>query len=242
MEHLYSKNGPMSPEKGDQSTQSAKPGFTKLTEDEEKELAQLFEQIKKGMPEVMLKDVEKVYQKICQEGIPQELRDTMDEVKKGTMTPSVAAKLWRNVSAMARKTFEEELEQEKAGGQQKSGAHDPGAGKSKSKTNKDGEPENPFSEIKIDLNTILLASFTSYMLYRLVMPGENSREITWQEFRNTFLDKGLVEKLVVINNSRVRVHLHREAVATMYPERYCYPPPHFPPPSAALLFILLTHF
>lgn len=219
MEHLYSKTGPMSPEKGAESASSERPGFSKLTAEEEKELANLFEHVKKGMPQAMTKDVEKVYQKIRQDGIPQELRDTMEDVKKGTMTPATAAKLWRQVSSMARKTFEEELNDDSAAGQQKSGAHDPGAGKSKSKTKKDTKPEG-LTEIKLDLNTILLSAFTSYLLYRLVVPGDNSREITWQEFQNTFLDKGLVEKLVVINNSRVRVYLHREAVAAMYPERY----------------------
>lgn len=220
MEHLYSKNGPMSQEKSGEPDASSRPGFSKLTPEEEKELFDLFEHVKKGMPQVMLKDVEKVFDRIRQDGIPQELRDTMDDVKKGAMTPATAAKLWRQVSTMARKTFEEELKEDKAGGQQKSGAHDPGAGHSKSKTKKDGKPESPLTEIKLDLNTILLAAFSSYLLYRLVVPGDNTREITWQEFRNTFLDKGLVEKLVVINNSRVRVYLHREAVAAMYPERY----------------------
>lgn len=219
MENLYSKAGPMSGGKGGEDGSSPKPGFSSLTPEEEKELSELFDHVKKGMPQVMTKDVEKVYEKIRADGIPQELRDTMEEVKKGTMTPAIAAKLWRQVSAMARKTFEEDLKDTKTGGQQKAGAHDPGAGESKSKTKKSSKPENA-TEIKLDLNAILIAAFTSYMLYRLVVPGENSREITWQEFRNTFLDKGLVEKLVVINNTRVRVHLHREAVAAMYPERY----------------------
>lgn len=221
MEHLYSKSGPMSPEKSGDST---RPGFSKLTAEEEKELSGLFEHVKKGMPAAMTKDVEKVYEKIRADGIPKELRDTMEEVKKGTMTPAVAAKLWRQVSQMARKTLEDEMNDEKETGGQKSGAHDPGAGKSKSKS---GKQENPFTEIKLDVNTILLSVFTSYLLYRLVMPGDQTREITWQEFRNTFFDKGLVEKLVVINNSRVRVHLHREAVAAMYPESPAAQNPNF---------------
>ncbi|EKM83580.1 hypothetical protein AGABI1DRAFT_50841 [Agaricus bisporus var. burnettii JB137-S8] len=45
----------------------------------------------------------------------------------------------------------------------------------------------------------------------------SSREITWQEFRNAFLDKGLVEKLTVVNNHRVRVKLHPNA-GSMYPQ------------------------
>ena len=73
-------------------------------------------------------------------------------------------------------------------------------------------------EFKLDFNTAMLGAFTTYMLYRMVVPGENSRDITWQEFRTTFLEKGLVEKLVVVNENRVRVLLHREATARAYPE------------------------
>lgn len=42
----------------------------------------------------------------------------------------------------------------------------------------------------------------------------SSREISWQEFRSTLLDKGLVEKLEVINRTKVRVSLHPNASAT----------------------------
>ncbi|KAL9715925.1 AAA ATPase afg3 [Leucoagaricus gongylophorus] len=41
--------------------------------------------------------------------------------------------------------------------------------------------------------------------------ASSAREITWQEFRNAFLDKGLVERLTVVNNHRVRVKLHPNA-------------------------------
>ena len=45
----------------------------------------------------------------------------------------------------------------------------------------------------------------------------SSREITWQEFRTAFLDKGLVDKLVVVNRQKVRVKLHSNATGQMYP-------------------------
>lgn len=46
----------------------------------------------------------------------------------------------------------------------------------------------------------------------------SSREITWQEFRTAFLDKGLVDKLTVVNRSKVRVHLHSNATGVLYPQ------------------------
>jgi AFG3 family protein len=58
---------------------------------------------------------------------------------------------------------------------------------------------------------------TSFAIYYYLSNGSNtSREITWQEFRNAFLDKGLVDKLVVVNQSTVRVQLHSNATGTMY--------------------------
>jgi AFG3 family protein len=63
---------------------------------------------------------------------------------------------------------------------------------------------------------IILGS--SFALYYYLSNGSNtSREITWQEFRNAFLDKGLVDKLVVVNRGTVRVQLHSNATGTMYP-------------------------
>ncbi|KAJ8083853.1 AAA ATPase afg3 [Marasmius tenuissimus] len=47
--------------------------------------------------------------------------------------------------------------------------------------------------------------------------ASNSKEITWQEFRTAFLDKGLVDKLIVVNGNKVRVSLHSNATGTMYP-------------------------
>lgn len=43
------------------------------------------------------------------------------------------------------------------------------------------------------------------------------REITWQEFKTAFLDKGLVDKLTVVNRTKVRVKLHTNATGAMYP-------------------------
>ena len=42
-----------------------------------------------------------------------------------------------------------------------------------------------------------------------------SKEITWQEFRTAFLDKGLVDSLTVVNKHRVRVKLHSNASGVM---------------------------
>ncbi|KAJ7225638.1 ATP-dependent metallopeptidase Hfl [Mycena pura] len=62
----------------------------------------------------------------------------------------------------------------------------------------------------------LATASLAYFLYSS-SNASSSREITWQEFRTAFLDKGLVDKLIVVNGHRVRVKLHSNATGTMYP-------------------------
>lgn len=65
---------------------------------------------------------------------------------------------------------------------------------------------------------LALVSTALYLAYSLSVPSADSREITWQEFQTAFLEKGMVDKLTVVNRSRVRVHLHSNATGTMYPQ------------------------
>ncbi|KAI8874849.1 ATP-dependent metallopeptidase Hfl [Backusella circina FSU 941] len=60
-------------------------------------------------------------------------------------------------------------------------------------------------------NLVLGALVTTYFLYKATSPSENARELTWQAFRSQLLDKGLVDKLEVINRNRVRVYLRSES-------------------------------
>ncbi|KAI8090707.1 peptidase family M41-domain-containing protein [Thamnidium elegans] len=62
-----------------------------------------------------------------------------------------------------------------------------------------------------NINIILGTVLGSYFLYRSVAPSENSKELTWQAFRTNLLDKGLVDRLEVLNKNRVRVYLRNEA-------------------------------
>ena len=209
----------------------AKPGHSKLNAGEEKALNDVFGLVKKGMPASMAADIDRALARIKKEGMPTELRDTIKEVHDEGMSPARAAKIWRLTTQMARHTAEETVresrqesqtrQEEDESPQQKT--HEdagPKSGRSKEKNDKKKADDlfTNMTEIRFDLSSFLMSAFVAYLLYRLVVPTENSREITWQEFRNTFFDKGLVEKLVVINGNRVRVYLHRESVASMYPE------------------------
>jgi len=182
----------------------------------------MFGLVKKGMPASMAADVDKFLDKIKNEGMPEELRKTMDETAKDGMTPARAATFWRLTTQMARQTVEEsaktaKTESTKEEAPKQKTAEEPGPGNKQKEKKKSGEPKEIFG-LNIDLSQFLISGFVAYLMYRLFVPTENSREITWQEFRNTFLDKGLVEKLIVVNGNKVRVHLHRENVASMYPE------------------------
>ncbi|KAG9290852.1 hypothetical protein G9A89_011001 [Geosiphon pyriformis] len=70
----------------------------------------------------------------------------------------------------------------------------------------------------LNLNSLLPLIFSAYILYNLIGGGEHPREITWQEFRTAFFEKGLVDKLVVVNRKKVKVYLHSNATGQMYPD------------------------
>lgn len=96
--------------------------------------------------------------------------------------------------------------------------HEPGPNGQKKKQKEESGGFSFGGSFKLDLNTILFAAFSTWIFSSLVIPSESSKEITWQELRTTFLSKGLVEKIVVMNHTRAKVYLHREAVASLYPE------------------------
>ncbi|KAK4242289.1 hypothetical protein C8A03DRAFT_40410 [Achaetomium macrosporum] len=77
-------------------------------------------------------------------------------------------------------------------------------------------PQQPRNFNMTDLLTWVISAAVMYPLTMMFFPGESSREITWQELRRNFLDKGLVKKLTVVGN-RVRVELHQN-VPMMYSE------------------------
>lgn len=222
-EHVYNNASPMSksPTGGKQGESPPGPKASKLSPEEEQALDEMLANLKQGMPAGQAKEMEKAFRAIKQEGIPAEVREIMDKLKGGApLDLSTAARLVRMTTQLARKAAERSMEGESQQEEprQKAGASDPGPQTKEQKKGQDGG-QTGFKnyEFKTDTGTMLMSAFVAYLLYRLVVPGENSREITWQEFRTTFLDKGLVDKLTVVNG-RVRVDLHREAVAAMYPE------------------------
>ncbi|KAG6009956.1 Mitochondrial inner membrane m-AAA protease component [Claviceps maximensis] len=74
-----------------------------------------------------------------------------------------------------------------------------------------GQPKKPESNgWKDALQTGLVLGISLWAVDALNKPF-SEKEITWQEMRRAFLDKGLVRKMVVVNGSQVRVQLHPDA-------------------------------
>ena len=212
-ENLYESGSPMST-----SEKHYSAGFTKLTKEDEADINALLESMRKRIPHSEVKKIEEALQKFQQVGIPVEFKQIMRRLNKGApLDIATAVQLVRLTAKLSREmderlTPEEEPELKSGKGRNQS-SHSGNREKQKDSA------KNPWSfTANIDTTTFLAATFVGYMLYRAIIPGENSKEITWQEFKNTFLDKGLVDKLTVINSNRVRVDLHREATGRMYPE------------------------
>lgn len=186
-------------------------------------LDQLVQFVSMGVPKAQKEAIKQSMEEIKKTGIPPELRQEMDKLARGEkLDLATAAKISRLTTNMARKAAEQQhFKDGSEEAQQKGGAHNPGPqGKedgSKGGAGGTGGP-NPGFGGSMDTNTIIITTFLTYLTYKMIFPGENTKEITWQEFRTTFLDKGLVEKIVILNGNKAKVHLHREAVASMYPD------------------------
>ncbi|KAH9486621.1 Mitochondrial inner membrane m-AAA protease component [Psilocybe cubensis] len=85
--------------------------------------------------------------------------------------------------------------------------------KNRRNKNETPPPNNGFSNNQL---AWVVASATAYLAWSN-SGASHSREITWQEFRTAFLDKGLVDSLTVVNKHQVRVKLHSNATGTMQP-------------------------
>ncbi|KAL9581341.1 MAG: hypothetical protein Q9212_003962, partial [Teloschistes hypoglaucus] len=225
-EQLYKDEGVMSSTSSN-GTNSKAPEAPRLTEREMEALDNLLRLVKKGMPTEQAKIIERAFADIKRDGIPQELREIIDARKSGKkLDIATMARLVRVTSELARKGAEKEVNRLEKEQQERTNSNNTSGSSSSSHSGKNRDSQGSkgstspfdFMETKLDTQTLLTAGFVLYMLYRIMMPSENSKNITWQEFQTTFLSKGLVEKLTVINKSNVRVDLHREATAQAYPE------------------------
>jgi AFG3 family protein len=205
--------------------------FTSLTAQEIEQIQDVAQVIKNGLPKSQAEAVDAAVEIMKKGGIPRELREVLDARKADPnqrIDLATTVKLVGVFTKMSRMTADQvKAEYGKQAPKKSDETEDiPKFEQSNSgqKSRQQKEQQGPktsqikIGEFRMDTATFLISAFLSYYLYRSLFPGESSRDITWQEFRTTFFDKGLVDKLTVINRNKVRVELHREAVANMYPE------------------------
>lgn len=216
------------------------PPFSKLTPEEEKELQQIFSWLKQStlgrMSGPMAQGFDDALNHIRKTGIPQELRDLMKDFQDGKPASLAAVtKTMRLASQIARKAIDKEMEE--AVGKKKpegSSSQEQGQPETKSSSSESGVKQDPKAgkskssgfDYKDFLQTFVMSAICIMLIGTIPGVNEAEKELTWQEFRTTFLDKGLVEKLTVENRNRVRIDLNRDATNQVYPDsnsgRYRY--------------------
>lgn len=230
-EQLYGNGGPLSgpPSRRRRGSASAKQSY-KATKEEVKDLDSLYQYLTTFLPSTELKVYKSAIERMKRQGdIPPEIKKLLLEEKgrDGKYSIAVGVRMAKLLYQIGTKMVDrEDIKKGYAeGGQSTQPAGEEGKeegreeGKDGKKKQEQQSPEGfTIGDIKFDTQTIILSAFVAYLVYRMMVPSENQREITFQEFKSTFFDKGLVNKLTVINRSRVRVELHREATAEMYPE------------------------
>ena len=210
-ETLYRDAGPLSHQSSSDIRQHIEPPITSLSKAEQEQLDGLLSIVRGGwLPESQVTTIEKMFAEFKHKGIPPEIQDVMKNLKNPPLDIANAARLvqlsakWAKEQASSIGSTASEPRNERK--------------EERKESKEDSSKKNWEMNFTADPSTFLLSAFVAYMLYRSVMPSENSKDITFQEFKTTFFDKGLVDKLTVINRHRVRVDLHREATGRMYPE------------------------
>lgn len=146
-------------------------------------------------------------------GIPMELRELLKDDKMFTITK--VARLTRIVFEILKQT-KDPRQTETNDGQFKSNMDESQPSYLNDKAKSGKKKEQP-TGLKWDITTVLVGSFLVSLVWEFVSPRRPSKEITYQEFRSMYLEKGLVEKLQVDAN-RVSVAVNVDATKNLYPD------------------------
>ncbi|KAJ8130830.1 hypothetical protein O1611_g2798 [Lasiodiplodia mahajangana] len=187
-----------------------------------------------------------VVKQVRRTGVPQELLEALQKKEAGTVGIADLGKVFKGINSLARHLAQLEANKEfdktpssrpsrsyqessspfpdkkegrktQEGEQPRNDKQSFKSGEGSFKPNPPPDPNggnNPFKGF--DWMTTVISTGIAYYLYSSIS-GESGREITWQELKKNFLDKGLVEKMVVVGH-RVVVELNREATQSMYPD------------------------
>ena len=215
------------PDKAPQASEGSK-----LDPEELKLFTQLFDDLrgKLMLPKGHMEIYDRAVENIKKEGIPDEVRKLILENNDGPMTIWKAMKIaalitnWDQTQrgkTNAQDTKPDSKEHQHEAGTGGAGGTGGTGGSSKDKKKEDESREYQKFTIfgrKFDGTSLIATLATVFIVFSIPM-GTPAKEISFQEFRNSFFDKGLVEKLTVDNSGRkVRVHLHPEATKSVYPD------------------------
>ena len=218
-QELYKEASPLSKATEPPNKAPGDPSLSPLTDAEKQQFDSVIAMMTKAMPKSMVKEMERMGEQMKRDGIPKELRDELTNLRNGAgFSLATATKLSRIILKYTREAADRAVDPDQKQEQKSESAK--GSTSDQNNQRRKSAPQNSFGklEFKFDFNFFIISAFIAYVFYRMLVPSENSKEITWQEFRTSFLDKGLVDKLTVINGNRVRVSVHREAVAQVHPE------------------------
>lgn len=231
-----SGNGPENNGRKDEDPKNSEKPETVLSEEEQKQLDAFIKHIEGRLPPSQHESLHEMRRQFMKDGIPSDVKSFIDNhgnaslmdylrmtrflLKYTSQQADQQAK--KDVARMMNKSAEE-MEKEAEDAKKKSQKSQEQSGEKNKKDQKDKQqgplPGGRVFEFRFDPASFLVTALVTYYVYRSFFPGESSaREITWQEFRANYLDKGLVEKLTVSNGSRVRVDLNREVVAQAHPD------------------------
>lgn len=221
----------VNPTKNENETSSQAPleeGMVKISASELDAIEKILKTLKLGLPKRHAEIMEETMQSIKINGVPKEMKELIqkirsqnkpisltDAAKLGKFAAEMTAKSTGKSSATPSSTFGPKKSEADPENSQFFGSGHSGSGKNREK--KQGGASNTW-EFKFDFGSLLASAFVSYLMFKSFVPGESSRNITYQEFQSTFLVKGLVEKLTVTNGGKVRVDLHREATQAQFPD------------------------
>ncbi|RDW72254.1 ATP-dependent metallopeptidase FtsH/Yme1/Tma family protein [Aspergillus mulundensis] len=198
-----------------QKPEPPKKPESKLTAEEENQVDAFIEHMREYVPKSHHKQLETLKQISQENGMTSEIREFIEKYIKTGKEPSMVdyMRITQHVRSVTEGPGRQETEQK--GGQKDGQAQ---SGKSGQNGQKQQGQGSQGQEFKLDPVSGVIMSILMIYVYGSIFPGDTGKDITWEEFRNKYLDKGLVEKLTVSNRNRVRVELNREAVARMYPD------------------------
>ncbi|KFA68196.1 hypothetical protein S40285_01561 [Stachybotrys chlorohalonatus IBT 40285] len=188
-------------------------GWVYLAEDE----IEFLQAWTKTRPEAQQKTLQDIPVHLRRIGAPAELRDLIRKMRtsgklsivdKGRMMRCAIMIADRYVDVEMKKDQDMEKNESRGQSDAKGDGTEGSSGSGRQNTPPPPRPErNPWMD---SLQAILILVVSMWALEAFTKPF-TVKEITWQELRTNFLEKGLVRKFVVYDENHVRVELHPEA-------------------------------